>query len=154
MCVDVLYRLQKIRDVSRHPPQTNKQTKKQKNKKTKKQKNKKTKKTKKQTEKFLIYLNEISLFVKMSEKEVAPYGKLSKQTNKQTIVRSFNRSRISSMKGQGHFQFAKGTSIEKSRSLWETLEGAPRGNRGPLVLFQARCLHIVVNTKHDMLLCL
>ena len=27
---------------------------------------------------YLIYLNEISIFVKMSEKVVAPYGKLSK----------------------------------------------------------------------------
>ncbi len=37
-----------------------------------------------------------------------------------------NRLVIPSLRGQGHFHFAKYTSIGKSLSLWETFEGAPR----------------------------
>ena len=35
------------------------------------------------------------------------------------------RPGISSLRGQGHFHFAKGTSIGKPWSLWETCVGAP-----------------------------
>ncbi len=36
------------------------------------------------------------------------------------------------MRGQGHFRFAKGSSIRKSSSLWETFEGAPRPRPGAM----------------------
>ena len=37
---------------------------------------------------------------------------------------------ISSLKGQSHFNFAKGTSIENLLSQWETFQGAPRPRPG------------------------
>ena len=42
------------------------------------------------------------------------------------------RPGISSLKGQGHFHFAKGTSIGESERQWETIEGAPRPRPGAM----------------------
>ena len=49
------------------------------------------------------------------------------------------RSGISSLRGQGHYHFAKGTSIGKTLSLKETFEGAQRPRPGAMVAMSSAC---------------